>query len=777
MLPEGSPTDLLPDDESALLALVALAQRQEGFKKAIKLRVERDGVISPVVFEVLWSEDGPIVQEAGGGRVEDVVEPAVEAAPAPPTSSGPLTTARLTEVLTNALILAPDLVAVFASVGHEALWANDAFATLLPVRRGDKLWMVDLLDEWSRGHYEVNALPALFKYGRWQGHLNLTLAKREPVRVSAVLVAHRDRSGEVEAVSMVARQLRGREVGSFDEAEEIGAAALDALAENSSDLIVVVDGDFVVRYASPETCRILGYEPGSLTGTSAADLIHPDEQVHARIDTPDERDELGLGRPIEIRLRGIDGTWHPVEAVATNLADNPAIGGVVLNARDLSERVSAVAQLTARAYSDAVTGLATRVRLVDRLAASLTERAERELVGVLLIAVDRFASVHDALGQNASDDLLAQFARNLLKALPEGAVGARVNEGEFACVLPGMADEGDAMALAEAVSASCRADYQVGGAATGITSTVAITCSIGVVVVESPRDPDDVLRDALSVLEVAKQEGGDRPVLFDAAHRQRAERRLTIEQILRRALAEDGVDVHYQPVIDLTSLKTIGAEALLRVSGDDGSMLSPAEFIEAAEDNGLITLLGTQVLRTTCNELRDFAADAPEIHVNVSPRQLLDPALPDQVLGALKESGVAPERLCLEITERVLIAADPTVDQTLAYLRAMGVRVGLDDFGAGQSSLGYLKRFPLDFVKIDRSLVKGLGVQEQDTAIVRATIDLAHNLGLVVIAVGVENRDQLDYLKLLGCDRAQGFHFSAPITGEAFTERIAGERA
>jgi EAL domain-containing protein (putative c-di-GMP-specific phosphodiesterase class I) len=221
----------------------------------------------------------------------------------------------------------------------------------------------------------------------------------------------------------------------------------------------------------------------------------------------------------------------------------------------------------------------------------------------------------------------------------------------------------------------------------------------------------------------------------------------------------------------------VGAEALLRVHDDEGSLLSPAEFIDAAESSGLITRLGSIVLQSTCSQLAAWSADGgaaavQQLYVNISPRQLADPELPQHVRTALNSAGLPPERLCLEITENILIGHQATVDAAVSYLRALGVKIGLDEFGAGQSSLGYLKRFPLDFVKIDRELVRGLGRDEQDTAIVRATIELAHNLGLTVVAVGVENDEQLDMLHLLECDRVQGYFFAPPVAPDEFVRRV-----
>jgi EAL domain-containing protein (putative c-di-GMP-specific phosphodiesterase class I) len=308
---------------------------------------------------------------------------------------------------------------------------------------------------------------------------------------------------------------------------------------------------------------------------------------------------------------------------------------------------------------------------------------------------------------------------------------------------------------------------------------VELSASVGVAVGRRGDEAEDVLLDAGRAMAHAKQSGRDRVEMYSEQLAQLASRRRNVEQQLRRALDNDGVRVHYQPIVDIDTESVVGAEALLRVHGQEGEpLLSPAEFIEAAESSGLIARVGSQVLHLTCEQLAAWAANNPggglqEISVNVSPRQLADPDLPTKVVDALNSVTVAPERLCLEITESILIGAQATVDASISYLRALGVRIGLDDFGAGQSSLGYLKRFPLDFVKIDRSLIAGLGNSEQDTAIVRATIELAHNLGFTVVAVGVEFEEQLDALQILGCDRAQGYLFSPPLPPEEFSEKVA----
>jgi len=307
--------------------------------------------------------------------------------------------------------------------------------------------------------------------------------------------------------------------------------------------------------------------------------------------------------------------------------------------------------------------------------------------------------------------------------------------------------------------------------------TIELSMSAGLAVAGLGDGPEAVVHDAELAMGRAKQNGGDRTEVFLAEMAADSTRRENVQDQLRHALQNDGVRVHFQPIVDIATEAAVGAEALLRVHDDEGVLLSPAEFVEAAESSGLISRLGLQVLQTTSEHLAAWTASGEaeslrELSVNVSPRQLADPDLPSQVEQVLADTGIEPSRLCLEITESILISAEPQVDASISYLRSLGVRIGLDDFGTGQSSLGYLKRFPLDFVKIDRSLVAGIGIDEHDTAIVRATIELAHNLGLVVTAVGVETEEQLEALGILGCDRAQGYLFAPALPADQLLARL-----
>jgi len=762
---------VVEDDQHALMAMANIARDRPGFHKTLEVRAVLEGEPLDLEFEILYDPDGPIVrlsEDAGaapGGTGTKVV---VVAEPEPDDERADDGGTDVVNILTDTLVETPDLVAIFASVGHEALWANDAFVTVVPIRESDKIWFVELLDEWSKGHYEVKVLPALVKYGRWRGRLTLITGVDSSMAVSAVIVAHRDRRGEIEAVSLVARdmsEIRGAEGG-----ELLTDSRFAALVENAADVIAVLDTDGIVQYASPAAMRILGRDDGALEGTNLLDLIHPDDRPQDLLSLA-RPDDQGIGAPVELRLQAADDSWRHLEVVVTDLTANASIGGIVLNARDVTERVAAVSALASKAFTDVLTDLPGRVRLLDRLATLMQDGVWQSLT-VLLIDIDRVRNVNEHLGRDAGDELLRQTARRLTELTPANGFLARLGGDEFVMVLSNPAAS-DGVKLGNAAREAIGRPMELAGGPFDVTS------SVGVATVKAGEsmEPEALLRNAERAVAQAKASGRDRVEIYTEEMAQLASRRRTVEQTLRHALDNDGVRVHYQPIVDIESEKVVAAEALLRVHDEEGSLLSPAEFIEAAESSGLIARLGSQVLHTTCEQLAGWASSSEdslpiEISVNMSPRQLADPALPTHVVDALNAAGVQPEKLWLEITESILIGAQSTIDASISYLRALGVRIGLDDFGAGQSSLGYLKRFPLDFVKIDRTLISGLGVNEHDTAIVRATIELAHNLGLIVVAVGVETDEQLEYLQLLGCDRAQGYYFSPPLPADDFIARV-----
>ena len=680
--------------------------------------------------------------------------------------------ARRAHELTRVLEASPDLVAVLDSLGRTVVWANDAFQRILPGTRMAGSRLLAHLDGWSQARYAATALPAVRSGGTWRGELRFTTQEEgagETLPVSAVLVAHRDSDGLIEAISLVARDLS--DLYAARQRVEATEVRLAALVEHASDLVCVVGSDGRIVYASPAVARVLGLEPLDLEGVPVADLVHPEDLDRLLDQVPDVVTTPGMSPAFDARVAHTDGGWRHMEIVATNLLENPAVEGIVVNARDVTERVEVAAQLEERAFHDDLTGLPNRALLVDRLQDAL-HRASRHQrsVGVLFLDLDRFKVVNDSLGHGAGDDLLREVARRLERTVRPGDTVARLGGDEFVVVIGDMLRPTDALTAAERVRRSLARPVDLGAESTVIST------SIGIAIARGDESPGDLLRDADIAMYRAKEQGRDRAELFDDNLREQAVRRHSVGQELRLAIDADNIEVYFQPIVRIADGGIAGAEALARIRAETGELLLPDQFIDIAEDSGTIAELGSRVLVLALQCLSAWGRRTDErltMAVNVSARQLADAAFPGVVADALEGSGLDPARVALEFTESALIAANPVTERVLDDLTGLGVRIGLDDFGTGFSSLAYLKRFPIDFLKIDRSFVAGLGDDDGDAAIVAGTIALAHSMGLQVVAEGVETEDQLDRLRRLHCDLAQGYHFSEPVTDAEF-DRFLG---
>ncbi len=732
-------------DEFLEAAHAALAAGR-GIRGRLRLVAPEDGL--------RWIDLSLTPVDAGGAALltfDDVTEELEEA--------------RRAHELTRVLEASPDLVAVLDPLGRTIAWANDAFREILGNPQVPGLRLLDRLDGWSQARYAATALPAVRSGGTWRGELRLAGTGNDaPLPVSAVLVDHRDHTGRLEAISLVARDLS--DLYAARRRVEATEVRLAALVEHASDLVCVVGEDGGIIYASPAVARVLGLEPHDLEGVPVADLVHPEdldrliEQAPTVVATP------GMSPVFDARVAHTDGGWRHMEIVATNLLENPAVEGIVVNARDVTERVEVAAQLEERAFHDELTGLPNRALLLDRLQDAL-HRASRHQrsVGVLFLDLDRFKVVNDSLGHGAGDDLLREVARRLERTVRPGDTVARLGGDEFVVVIGDMLRHIDALTAAERIRRALARPVELGAESTVVTT------SIGINIAHGDETPGDLLRDADTAMYRAKEEGRDRAELFDDNLRVQAVRRHSIQQELRLALESNRIEVHFQPVVRISDGAVTGAEALARVRAETGELLLPDQFIDIAEDSGLIAELGSRVLVLALDRLAAWSRTRQEplsMAVNVSARQLADAAFPGVVDDALAGSGLDPALVALEFTESALIAANPVTERVLDDLTGLGVRIGLDDFGTGFSSLAYLKRFPIDFLKVDRSFVAGLGSNDGDTAIVTGTIALAHSLGLRVVAEGVETEEQLERLRLLRCDLAQGYHFSEPVTDAEF---------
>jgi diguanylate cyclase (GGDEF)-like protein len=407
---------------------------------------------------------------------------------------------------------------------------------------------------------------------------------------------------------------------------------------------------------------------------------------------------------------------------------------------------------------DALTGLPSRLLLMSRLESALA-RLERTggFVAVLFVDLDRFKVVNDSLGHQAGDALLLGVTERLRKAVRRHEMPARFGGDEFVLVCEDVADAQHAVAVAERLLKALAQPFDLGG------HQAFVGGSIGIALTDDPNAaPSDLVRDADAAMYHAKEAGGGRWSIFDQVIRDRVVQRQATEAALRHGIEAGELVVHFQPELSVDTTEIVGVEALVRWDRPGVGMVSPAEFIPIAEETGLIVPLGAWVLREACREALAFDDGRVVVRVNVSARQLAEPSLPGVVADALAASGLPAERLCLEVTESVVMEDAERSIAALETLRTLGVSVALDDFGTGYSSLSYLRRLPIDGLKIDRSFIRGLGHEAEDESIVASVIELARAMNVGVTAEGVETEEQHERLRAGGCDTMQGFLFARP---------------
>ncbi len=425
-----------------------------------------------------------------------------------------------------------------------------------------------------------------------------------------------------------------------------------------------------------------------------------------------------------------------------------------------------------RALHDPLTGLPNRTLFTDRLGQAVQRLRRRDsTAAVLLLDLDRFKLVNDSLGHVVGDELLAAAAPRLKQTVRASDTVARFGADEFGILLEDIEGEQDAVEMAERIAAVFTRPFVLAGNEHFVTTSIGISLAVG------GERPEDLVRDADAAMNRAKERGRARYELFDEGIRGRAISRLRVENDLRRALERDELTLDYQPVVSLRDHSIASVEALVRWEHPTRGRVAPLEFIPIAEENGLIEPIGRWVLEHACRQGAQWYAQRPDappisVAVNLSAVQFENHNLPDTVATALRNSGLEPELLALEVTESVMMGHAKELTDTLAALREMGVRLILDDFGTGYSSLAYLTRLPLDVVKVDQSFIAGLGNRPRDTAITEAIIAMSHALSLKVVGEGTETELQVSELARLRCDLAQGYHFSRPVSAEEITEML-----
>jgi diguanylate cyclase (GGDEF)-like protein/PAS domain S-box-containing protein len=551
------------------------------------------------------------------------------------------------------------------------------------------------------------------------------------------------------------------------------AAQFRALVHNSSDLITVVAGDGTIRYQSPSVERMLGRRAAELAGTALIDLVHPDDQHHVTAALAKLAETQTATGNLECRLQHADGSWRHSESICTNLSDDPRVGGLVLNIRDVTERTALEQQLTHQAFHDPLTGLANRALFSDRVDHALARAGRNSpTAAVVFLDLDDFKTINDTLGHGAGNELLVAVADRLRGILRPADTAARLGGDEFALLLEDIPSEQEALAIAERVTLALREPFPLAD------HQVLVRASLGVAVAEPQhRQADELLRNADMAMYLAKANGKGRCERYEPSLRRTLVERFELIGDLRQALERGQFVVHYQPIVALTTGEITGLEALVRWLHPQRGIIPPTAFIPLAEETGLIIPIGRWVLEQACQQVRQWQQAVGRqlsISVNLSPRQFQDPGLIDDVARALHQADLDPDSLVLEITETLLMHDTEATIAKLGKLKALGVRLAIDDFGTGYSSLSYLRRFPVDILKVDKSFIDAVAANAQDSALTQAIIKLGHTLRLQTVAEGVEAPEQASQLRTLQCELGQGYYFAQPLDADQVAALLDG---
>jgi diguanylate cyclase (GGDEF)-like protein/PAS domain S-box-containing protein len=539
-----------------------------------------------------------------------------------------------------------------------------------------------------------------------------------------------------------------------------------SLIQNSSDVTIVIDGEGRLSYVSPAVTQLLGFEPTELVGRGATEIVHADDHEYVRnrfASVSGTSADPSVLR--QFRMQKKDGTFCNVEAVITDQRDRPSIDGYVANVRDITERKEFEALLAHQALHDSLTGLANRQLTVDR-AEQMLLRARRERGGVALcfVDLDNFKDTNDSLGHEAGDKLLCAVAERLSRMLRAGDTVGRLGGDEFVILAEGASLADGPLLVAERIREALHAPFFLPGYE-GLPITV--TASVGIATGDRP-SAHELLRDADVALYRAKAVGKDCCVLFEPEMQSAAVDRLALKSNLYTALANDQFFLLYQPIFELDSMRVRGVEALLRWQHPTRGVISPDEFIPVLEENGLILGVGAWVLQQACAQAARWHARGYRVQmsVNVSMRQIASPELVNDVVEALAASRLDPDTVTLEVTESVLMRDAEATVAHLCRLKELGVKIAIDDFGSGQSSLTYLRRFPIDELKIDRSFIVAIDGSRESTALLHTLVELGQTLGLSIVAEGIETCSQLEGLRDEHCTYGQGFIFARPMTSD-----------
>ena len=558
------------------------------------------------------------------------------------------------------------------------------------------------------------------------------------------------------------------------------------ITENAADMIAVVDHDGRRIYNSPAYQKVLGYSPEELDSGTSFDQIHPSDRDLVK-QAAENAYRTRRGQKVEYRMRHKDGSWRVLESTANTIGNKEGeTEKLVIVNRDITERKRAEEALAHRAFHDGLTELPNRELFLDRLQHAML-RARRHFdykFAVLFVDIDEFKVVNDSLGHSAGDELLLEIAKRMSASFRDtdtiarlrvpdesewrwGTLSvARLGGDEFTVLLEDVYRPSDAVRVGQRIQEKLATPFEIKG------RQIVIKASIGAALsANSYSKPEELVRDAEIAMYRAKQSGKARCEVFDQAMHSNAVRRLKLETDLRRGLERGELLVYYQPIISLRSGRITGFEALSRWQHPEG-MISPADFIPVADETGLIIPLNRALLLEACDQLRSWQSqlgcEPPlTISMNITPKQFAQPQLAAEIDAILRQTGISPGSVSLEIVETIAMGQPDRALSVLSELKALGVLLSIDDFGTGYSSLSRLPRFPIDALKIDRTFVSNMNADRDNHEIVRLIIMLAHSLGLSIVAEGAETEDQVAALTRLGCEMVQGYFYSPPVDSKA----------
>ena len=583
---------------------------------------------------------------------------------------------------------------------------------------------------------------------------DVTLVVRTAERLS-----RQAREGVETLAAQVALALEGANLAA-DLHERQSAERFRSLVQNSSDIIALLSPDLTIRYHTPSVERVLGYGEDELVGRQLTDLLPHEDAEKVRGFFAEVCAVPGAPMPRDLPLRRKDDSIVQLESVFNNLLDVANVGGVVVTARDVTERRALEDQLAHQAFHDSLTGLANRALFSERISHAIERGTRRRnLFAILFIDLDDFKTVNDSLGHAAGDELLVAVADRIRAVIRPEDTCARLGGDEFAVMIESIDDRQGAVIVAKRILGAMSEPLVVGGA------DIVVQGSIGIALDSGGQTASELMRSADLAMYRAKGEGKGRFALYEPSMHERVLERLALKADLQRAVIADEFIVHYQPIVTLQTGGIVGVEALVRWQHPERGLVAPGDFIGLAEETGLILPLGRHVLQTACQQVASWRRRGHPrlgVSVNLSAKQLVSRSLPGEIVTTLGECALDPSALTLEITESTLLDTQVVVGR-LDELRALGVRIAIDDFGTGYSSLNYLSRFPVDTLKIAKAFVDELGTSPEQDRLVAAILRLGATMGLETVAEGIELEQQRDRLLALKCRYGQGYLYSRPV--------------